>query len=107
MANISLKNTSEQKRQRVLIIILLVVVIITIIIMWYGFIGPQGPAVYTGNTGINSQSGSSQYKKNVAIDFNVLENPFLKEFTLFKDIAPLQNNPGRENPFLPINENQK
>ena len=100
MADILVKNKNEQNRQRILIAVFVVVLIITLFVLWWGFLKPQTPTIYVGNSG----GGNSQYGE-VRIDFNILENAFLKELLPFKNIAPLQNNLGRDNPFLPLVEN--
>jgi len=103
MADVLIKSKKEQTKQRILIAIFLVVLIITLFVLWWGFLKPSTSTVYIGNTAVPKSAGdsSSQYG-DVKIDFNVLESQFLKELQTFKNIAPLQKNSGRDNPFLPL-----
>jgi hypothetical protein len=81
------------KRQQILIIVFLVVVLITVSIWYLGgkktqFVPPVQPV-------------ETPFKK-VEINFQVLENPLLKELEFYEKIGPIKpEEVGRENPFLP------
>jgi hypothetical protein len=81
------------KRQKMLIIVFFLVILVTFLI-WYffgkkpEFISPAQPFEIPS--------------KKVEINFQVLENPLLKELEFYEKIEPIKpEEVGRENPFLP------
>ncbi len=86
--------TQEKKKQKNLIYVFGAVILITLTVLWLGFF--RQPAGKTEQ--VSPFSGNL---KNTEIDFNVLENPLLKELQAFKQISPFEGTTTRENPFLP------
>ena len=82
----------ERKKQKNLIWILLIVVLITVFILWQGFFKKSVLKIETLTPEI-------AYRK-ITINFQILENPFLKELQPFEQIGPYEGKIGRENPFL-------
>lgn len=81
------------KRQQVLLIVFFGVVLITVLV-WY--FGEKGTQIVT------PIEWEEIPQKKVEINFQILENPILKEFELYEKIEPLNlNQVGRENPFSP------
>lgn len=82
----------KRKRQKYLILAFAIVLVITAIFLWQGFFKKEKPKV-------------SPIKfpplREIGIDKEVLESEFLKEAQPFEEIPPLEEEKGRENPFLP------
>lgn len=83
--------SKEKKRQNIMIIIFVAVVVITIFILWQGFFKEEA-FFYPEETFIAPM-------KDITINFSAFESA--KKFRPFKDISPLEEQSGRENPFLP------
>lgn len=82
----------SKKQKRNLILILTVLVGAFIVILWTGFfrkedLGP-GPE-------------QALIKKVITINFETLQNPFLKTLLPFEGISQFGEQKGRENPFIP------
>lgn len=82
----------ERKKQRNLIWIFIIIVLIMVVIWWQGFF--KKPSL----KGI--EIPVFEFKK-IEINFEVLENPILKELQLFEKIQPYEGEIGRADPFLP------
>ena len=82
----------ERKKQKYLTIIVIVTVIITAVILWFGYFREEkliAPPV------------SATPFREIKIDFNVLDSPFLQESQVFGRIPSFEGGIGRKNPFLP------
>jgi hypothetical protein len=81
------------KRQQMLVIVFFGVVLITALI-WY--FGEKKPKIFLP---VETPEISS---KKIEINFQVLENPLLKELEFYEKIEKIKpEEVGRENPFLP------
>ncbi len=81
----------QRKKQKYLTLIVIVSFIIIAVILWFGYF--RKPEFVREEAPISSI-------KEIKIDFDVLENPFLQESQLFEDIPAFEGEIGRENPFL-------
>lgn len=82
----------EGKKQKYLALIVMAVVIITAVILWFGYFREERPAVFPV---------PARLFREIKMDFNVLESPFLQESQVFKKIPSFEGEMGRKNPFLP------
>ncbi len=84
----------ERKKQKKLIIISSVLILITFFILWQGF--------FKESLSVEREMGPSVFaSRRIKIDFTVLDDPVLKNLIDFEKIPSLEQNIGRENPFLP------
>lgn len=81
----------EKKKQKYLLLAFGAILVIIIIIILIGF----------GRDKIVVSVPQLPPKKTISINFNVLENPILKELSPFEEISPFGDEKGRGNPFLP------
>ena len=86
------KFIKERKRQKYLIVGLGAIVIVIIIVLWYGYLREEKPV---------APPTLVTPPEEIKINFEVLENPFLKELQPFIEIPSVIGEKGRENPFLP------
>ncbi len=88
----------KKKIQRYLILVFIVVLLIIALILWLGFRKKEAPP---------SPEEVFKPKREVKINFEILESSFLKELEPFEEIKPFEETKlpeeeiGRENPFLP------
>lgn len=91
----------KRKIQRYYIIIFGIILLVTTLVIWRGFFVKEKPIFLEEVT---------KPLKKVEIDFNILENPILKELQPFEEIEPFREviveeeiieKIGRENPFAP------
>lgn len=82
----------QKKKQKKLLLIVGAVIVITVIVLWFGFFRKQEVSV---------EITPASIAREIEIDFQVLENPFLQEIQTFEKPGPFENGIGRENPFLP------
>ena len=82
----------ERKKQKYLVITLVIIFIIAGFILWFGYFRKEKtlPASVSGFTPVE-----------VKINFEVLENAFLKESQSFEEAHPFEGEKGRSNPFIP------
>ena len=90
-----IKFVEAKKKQKYLILVFVVVALISAIVIWRGYFKKEEPVPPTPGFSF----------REVRINFDVLENPLLKELQPFEEISlegllPLETNIGRENPFL-------
>ena len=83
----------KRKRQKILISALVIVVLITLFVLGQELF--KRPIVE-----IETPAFEITYRK-VIINFQLLENPLLKELQPFEKISPYEGEIGRENPFVP------
>jgi len=83
----------QRKKQKYLTLIVIALFIIISVILWFGYFRkPELSLEAIPSLGV---------VKEIKIDFNVLENPFLQELQVFEKIPPFEGEIGRDNPFLP------
>lgn len=82
----------KRKRLKTLIPILATVLLITVVIIWRGFFVKEKPSL---------PEKPSIPTREITIDFQVLESPVLEKFQPFEKATPLEEEAGRENPFIP------
>lgn len=85
----------QRKNQQYLILALISVLLITFFVLWQGFIKKE--------TDLPSIEHEISFKK-IDINYDKLKNPVLQELDLFEQIVPFEGEPGRENPFVPAQE---
>lgn len=83
----------QRKRQKFLVPIVLAVLGLTFIVLWFGYFKKKEAPTEVGV--------SAPVLQEIKINFEVLENPLLKELQSFEEITPYEGSIGRENPFLP------
>jgi len=80
----------KKKKQKYLLFIVLGLLAITAVILWFGYFNqePEQPEeVYI-------------VKKNVKINYEILDNPILKELVSFQKTPDYDGVLGKSNPFL-------
>jgi len=82
----------SKKQKRNLILVIAISAVTLIIILWSGFfngqdVGPGPEQVFV--------------KKVITINFDILQNPFLKVLFPFEKISQFEEQKGRTNPFVP------
>ena len=82
----------ERKKQRYLIIGFGIMLVVISVILWSGYFKKEKPITFPVST---------IHPKEIKINFEVLENLFLKELQPFVEISPFVGEKGRENPFIP------
>lgn len=83
----------EKKKQRYLVLILALVICAILLIVWLGFLREAEPT----SLPVLPDLAPPQ----VEIDWATLQDPRLTELQAFEQILPLEEEIGRENPFLP------
>ncbi len=81
----------QKKKQNILIIVFLVTIAVTLFILWQG--------MFKEETFFFPEESSAPPLKNIEINFGIFEK--VKNFQPFAEIQPLEEESGRENPFLP------
>lgn len=85
----------QKKKQKQLFLVVGAVLAVTVLVLWFGYFRqPQESFVPPITT-------TTSFVKDIKVNFEVLKNPFLKEFNIFEQIPPFEGDVGRENPFLP------
>ena len=87
----AVKFIKQRKKQKYLILIFIAVLLITSFVLWFGFFKKEEISTLT----------AAIAPREIKIDFEVLNNPLLKEFKPFIKVFPFEGLVGRENPFLP------
>ena len=87
----TVKFIKQRKKQKYLILIFVAVISITGIVLWFGFLKEKK----------KSASVAAITPREIKIDFEFLNDPFLKELKPFIKVFPFEGLIGRENPFLP------
>ena len=82
----------QLKRQKGLIVVFVVLVLLTAIIIWRGFYVQEEVTI---------KIIPERYRK-INVDFTVLDKPLLADLKLIGVIPPLEGEPGRANPFIPV-----
>lgn len=89
----AVKFIKERKKQRYLIMAFAVILVIVGIVLWLGYFKKEKP--------VPPPDSAAPHYREVRINFEILENPFLKESQSFEKIPPFEDEKGRKNPFLP------
>ena len=84
----------QKKKQKQLFLIVGAIIVITVFVLWFGYF-KQPEEVFT------PPATATSFIKDIKVNYEVLKNPFLKEFNIFEKIPPFEGEGGRENPFLP------
>jgi len=82
----------QKKIQRILILIFIIVLLIIATVIWQGFFKEEKETFL---------EELILPREEVKIDFDFLKSPFLEELQPFSEIEPLEEEIGRENPFIP------
>jgi len=83
----------ERKKQKYLTIIVTIAFIIIAVILWFGY--------FRKPESVSETILPFSVVKQIEIDFNVLEDPFLQESQIFEKVPSFEGEIGRDNPFLP------
>jgi hypothetical protein len=83
--------SEKRKKQQYFIMVFVVVVILTAIVVWFGILKKPNPQSALPTLPV----------KKVEIDFSIFGKEIFSNLELFKEISPLEQGFGRENPFLP------
>lgn len=83
----------QRKKQKTLILITGLIVGVALVVLWFGYFREEKETLPT----------IVAPPQKIKINFEILENPFLKELRPFEKVAPFpfEDGIGRENPFLP------
>lgn len=81
---------NQKKKQKYLILVFVGVILVTVFVWWKGFLTPEKAIEPT----------VAEPPREIKVNFEVLENPILKELLPFEEIE-MPEQLGRENPFLP------
>jgi hypothetical protein len=79
------------KKQRYLFLLLGIAILGMVFALWYRFLSRKP----------SSSHILPQKPPEIKIDFNMLKSPILRELKPFEKIVPLEDEVGRENPFIP------
>jgi len=98
----------KNRKQKYLLFIVLGLAVVTFIILWFGYFNkeeelPTVEGVYIEKKNeeeLPTVEGVYIEKKNVKINYELLENPLLKELVPFESAPSYDGNLGRENPFV-------
>ncbi len=82
----------QVKRQRNLIIIFVVLILSAGFILWWGFKPKEEP----------SEILILKRLKKIEINFDIFQNPLLKQLNLIEKTPSFEGIIGRENPFIPF-----
>ncbi len=86
-------NFIEKKRkQQYMLFIALGVIVVAFIILWFGYFNKSTQAPTPEEVVIN--------RKNIVIDYSILESPILKTLVPFQETPLYEGDLGKENPFL-------
>lgn len=85
----------ERKKQKYLIFIFIGILLVIFIVIWQGFLKKEKPVF------IEEKKERAMIFEKIKINFEVLDNPILKELQPFEKIPSFEGEKGRKNPFLP------
>jgi hypothetical protein len=84
----------QKEKQKKLVSLVVVVIIITGLILWFGYFRDS-------DQGVEEAMPSVSTIREIKVNFDILDQPFLEEIIVFEEIPPFEGEAGRENPFLP------
>jgi hypothetical protein len=82
----------KKKKQQYLLYIAVGILVVTFVILWFGYLNKPVQAPSSEEVIIN--------KKNIVINYSILENPIIKALIPFVETPLYQGQLGRDNPFL-------
>lgn len=88
----AIKFQQQVKKQRNFIILFIMLILIIAFVLWWGFKTEEEPS------GILI----SQRLKKFEINFDIFQNPLLKQLQLIDKIPAFEGELGRDNPFIPF-----
>lgn len=81
----------KKKKQRYLVFVVIGILAVSAVILWFGYFRTPKEEV--------SQEPVFIVKKNIRINFGLLESPLMKALVLFEKTPDYEGDLGRENPF--------
>ena len=82
----------QKQKQKYLLGVVGLIMLTVVAVLYFGFFREKSDTVEIAPVSLI---------KEINIDFNVLENPFLEKMRPFEKIPEYEGEIGRENPFLP------
>jgi hypothetical protein len=82
----------KKKKQQYMLYVVLGILAVTFVILWFGYFNKPVQAPTEEEIVIN--------KKNIVVDYNILENPLLKSLIPFMGTPLYEGQLGKDNPFL-------
>lgn len=93
----------QRKRQQYMIPLLVLVIVITALVVWFGILKPQQPSQSVPTDYIPSpEEGLPSILRKVDVNFNFLQNFTPKDFQFSEPVSGVDQEIGRENPFIPF-----
>lgn len=83
----------KDNRQQIMIFVFVAVILVTLFVLWDNY----GRKIKIPD---NTSEQTTYIPKKIEIDFDFLKNPVLKELQPYEEIQPLEDEAGRENPFI-------
>jgi hypothetical protein len=88
----AIKFQQQVKKQRNFIILFIMLILIIVFVLWWGFrTEEEAPGILI-----------SQRLKKFEINFDIFQNPLLKQLQLIDKIPAFEGKLGRDNPFIPF-----
>lgn len=84
--------TKQKKIQKSLVAVLMLVLLIIAFVVWWGFFKEDEETIV--GVGLGG-------RKNISINFNILESSFMKDLRPFSEIEAFDGIVGRDDPFIP------
>lgn len=84
--------TEKKRKQQYMLYVALGIIAVTLVILWFGYFRKPIEAPSPEDIIIN--------KKNIVIDYSVLENPLLEVLVPFQETPLYEGILGKDNPFL-------
>jgi hypothetical protein len=88
----AIKFQQQVKKQRNLIFFFIILILIAALVLWWGFRTEEEPS------GILILERLKRFE----INFDVFQNPLLKQLQLIDKIPAFEGELGRDNPFIPF-----
>jgi len=88
----AIKFEQQVKKQRNLITLFIILILTAGLVLWWGFRAEEEPVDIL----------ISKRLKSIEIDFDIFNNPLLKQFQLIDKTPRFEGEFGRENPFVPF-----
>lgn len=86
----------QRKKQQKLLPVLVGILMLILFIVWWGFLREETISpVFEGSV--------PAVQQKVGIDFDFLRNLNPEDFYTFEKVPPLEEEVGKENPFIPFN----
>ncbi len=88
----AIKFQQQVKKQRNFIILFIILILIIAFILWWGFRTEEE----------SSEILISKRLKKFEINFDIFQDPLLKQLQLINKIPAFEDDLGRDNPFIPF-----